>query len=165
MAFKIRRAQTSDLPAITQIYNEAGVWTTASYDTEPVSVANRAAWLALHEVRDHPVLVLLDDDQVVGYAEYDSFRDKAGYAHTVEHTLYIREGYRSAGGGRMLLSALVDHARGQRVHAMLGFIDSANADSIQFHRSLGFHEVARLPEVGRKFGRWLDVVIVQRILG
>lgn len=165
MALKIRRAQTEDLPAIAQIYNEAGVGTTASYDTDPVSVADCVSWLRRHEIRDHPVLVLVEDGEVVGYAEYDTFRDTAGYAHTVEHTVYIKEGHRSAGGGRMLMSALIDHARGQRVHAMLGFIDSANTDSIEFHQSLGFSEVARMPQVGRKFDRWLDLVIVQRILG
>ncbi|MDO4785168.1 MAG: GNAT family N-acetyltransferase [Propionibacteriaceae bacterium] len=165
MALKIRRARADDLAAIAQIYNEAGVQTTASYDTEPVSLESRTAWLKLHEVRDHPVLVLVRDEEVVGYAEYDSFRDKAGYAHTVEHTIYVREGHRSAGGGRMLMAALIDHARGQQVHTMVGFIDSANTDSIEFHRSLGFSEVGRMPQAGRKFGSWLDLVIVQRILG
>lgn len=164
MSFVIRRARSADLPTITDIYNAAGVGTTASYDLDPVTVEDRAAWLAKHAAKDHPVLVLAADGVVVGYANYGTFRDKAGYAHTVEHSVYIRDGYRASGGGRMLMNALIDHARGHGVHAMLGFVDADNAHSIDFHRRLGFVEVARMPEVGRKFDRWLDVVIMQLTL-
>lgn len=165
MSFTIRRAQIADLPTITEIYNQAGVETTASYDLVPVSLDNRAEWLARHEARDHPVLVLEDQGQVVGYADYSYFRDKAGYAQTMEHTVYIAQGRRNLGGGRMLMGALIDHARGQGVHALVGVIDSENRESITFHQSLGFLEVGRMPEVGHKFGRWLDLIIMQLILG
>lgn len=165
MAFMIRRAQPADLPAITAIYNIAGVGTTASYDLEPVSIADRARWLARHEAKDQPVLVLVSDAEVVGYANYGTFRDKAGYAHTVEHSVYIADGHRASGGGRMLMNALIDHARGHGVHVMLGIIDAENAESIEFHTRLGFVQVGRLPEVGRKFDRWLDLVIIQLTLG
>ena len=158
----IRSANHEDLPAIVEIYNEGGVATTASYDVEPVTLEDRAAWFERLRNQGHPVLVLEENGQVVGFASYGSFRDKAAYLHTVEHSVYVAEGRRSNGVGRMLLGALLDHARGRGVHIMVGVLDADNMASRAFHKSLGFIESAVLPEVGRKFGRWLDVVFVTR---
>lgn len=158
----IRPATAADLPAITAIYNEAGVGTTASYDLEPVSVDERRAWWQNKLAHDHPVLVSEVDGEVTGFAAYGTFRDKAGYAHTVEHSVYVADGHRAAGVGRMLMSALVDHAIGHGVHVMIGVLDADNEASVAFHERLGFVEVGRMPEVGFKFGRWLDAVFVQR---
>ena len=158
----IRSANHEDLPAIVEIYNEGGVATTASYDVEPVTLEDRAAWFERLRNQGHPVLVLEENGQVVGCASYGTFRDKAAYRHTVEHSVYVAEGSRSNGVGRMLLCALLDHARGRGVHVMLGVLDADNTASRAFHKSLGFIESAVLPEVGRKFGRWLDVVFVTR---
>ena len=97
---------------------------------------------------------------MAGFASYGPFRDKAAYLHTVEHSVYVAEGSRSNGVGRMLLGALLDHARGRGVHVMIGVLDADNTASRAFHKNLGFVESAVLPEVGRKFGRWLDVVFV-----
>ena len=161
----IRSANHEDLPAIVEIYNEGGVATTASYDIEPVTLEERAAWFERLRNQGHPVLVLEENGRVVGFASYGSFRDKAAYLHTVEHSVYVAEGSRSNGVGRMLLCALLDHARGRGVHVMLGVLDADNMASRAFHKSLGFIESAVLPEVGRKFGRWLDVVFVTRRFG
>jgi len=158
----IRSANHEDLPAIVEIYNEGGVATSASYDVEPVTLEDRAAWFERLRNQGHPVLVLEENGQVVGFASYGPFRDKAAYPHTVEHSAYVAEGSRSNGVGRMLLCALLDHARGRGVHVMLGVLDADNTASRAFHKSLGFIESAVLPEVGRKFGRWLDVVFVTR---
>ena len=158
----IRSANHEDLPAIVEIYNEGGVATTASYDIEPVTLEERAAWFERLRNQGHPVLVLEENGRVVGFASYGSFRDKAAYLHTVEHSVYVAEGSRSNGVGRMLLCALLDHARGRGVHVMLGVLDADNMASRAFHKSLGFIESVVLPEVGRKFGRWLDVVFVTR---
>ena len=158
----IRSANHEDLPAIVEIYNEGGVATTASYDIEPVTLEERAAWFERLRNQGHPVLVLEENGRVVGFASYGSFRDKAAYLHTVEHSVYVAEGRRSNGVGRMLLGALLDHARGRGVHIMVGVLDADNMASRAFHNSLGFIESAVLPEVGRKFGRWLDVVFVTR---
>ena len=161
----IRPAQPRDLPAITDIFNEAGVGTTASYALEPVSLDDRRAWWERLTAAGYPVLVLEDDDEVVGFASYSQFRPLAGYAHTVEHSVYIRSGRRAAGAGRMLMLALIDYARGRGVHVMVGVVDGANVESLTFHRKLGFTESGRLPQVGRKFDRWLDVVFVTLVLG
>ena len=158
----IRSANHEDLPAIVEIYNEGGVATTASYDVEPVTLEERTAWFERLRNQGHPVLVLEENGRVVGFASYGSFRDKAAYLHTVEHSVYVAEGRRSNGVGRMLLGALLDHARGRGVHIMVGVLDADNMASRAFHKSLGFIESAVLPEVGRKFGRWLDVVFVTR---
>ena len=156
----IRSASHEDLPAIVEIYNESGVATTASYDVEPATLEERTAWFERLRNQGHPVLVLEEDGRVVGFASYGPFRDKAAYLHTVEHSVYVAEGSRSNGAGRMLLGALLDHAQGCGVHVMIGVLDADNAASRAFHKSLGFVESAVLPEVGRKFGRWLDVVFV-----
>lgn len=160
----IRPAQSRDLPAITEIFNEAVVGTTASYALDPVTVDDRRAWFERLTGAECPVLVLEDDGEVIGYASYAQFRPLAGYAHTVEHSVYIRSGRRAAGGGRMLMLALLDYARGRGVHVMVGVVDGSNEDSLAFHRKLGFVESGRLPEVGRKFDRWLDVVFMTQVL-
>ena len=158
----IRPATADDLPVITEIYNEAGVGTTASYDLEPVSVEERRAWWQSKISHGFPVLVSELDGVVTGFAAYGSFRDKAGYAQTVEHSVYVADGHRASGVGRMLMLALIDHAIGHGVHVMIGCLDADNAASIAFHEKLGFVEVGRMPQVGRKFDRWLDALFVQR---
>lgn len=160
----IRPAHARDIPAVTDIYNEAAVGTTASYALEPVTVADRQAWFERLSAADYPILVMEDrDGLIVGYASYSQFRTLEGYKHTVEHNVYIRDGHRASGSGRMLMTALIDYARGRGVHVMVGVIDATNEASIAFHEKLGFHVAGRLPQVGRKFGRWLDVVFVTRI--
>lgn len=163
MPLMIRPATAADLQAITDIYNEAGVGTTASYDIEPVTLPDRMEWFAHKQRKGYPTLVGVEDGAVVGFAGYGQFRDKAGYDHTVEHSVYVVESHRAAGIGRMLMNALIDYARGHGVHVMVGALDGENEASLAFHRSLGFEEVGRLPQVGRKFHRWLDVVFVQQI--
>lgn len=104
---------------------------------------------------------------VVGVATYGDFRDsvqREGYRFTVEHTIHVDEHTRGLGVGRALMEALVDRARAAGLHAMIGAIDGENQESLAFHERLGFVEVGRLPEVGRKFDRWLDLVLVQRTL-
>ncbi|NHB85541.1 N-acetyltransferase [Tessaracoccus sp. HDW20] len=160
----IRPANAKDIEAITAIYNEAGVGTTASYALEPVTVDDRRAWFDRLAGGNFPVLVFEDGGVVTGYASYGPFRSLGGYANTVEHSVYIASGHRAAGAGRMLMMALIDVARGAGVHVMVGVIDGANTESIAFHERLGFEVTGRLPEVGHKFGQWRDVVFVTRIL-
>ncbi|QLQ15405.1 MAG: N-acetyltransferase family protein [Micropruina sp.] len=160
----LREATAADLPAILDIYNEAVRTTTASWDLEPVSLASRQRWFAEHEAADHPVLVAVRDGEVVGWTAYGRFRDKAGYDATMEHTVYVRADARGGGIGRALLQSLVGIARLRGVHALLGALSSENTGSLALHRSLGFVEVGRMPQVGRKFDRWLDLVWVELLL-
>ena len=163
----IRDCTVEDLPASLDIYNALTETTTIAWSELRVSLESRAAWFADQQGREFPVLVAVDDGAVVGIASYGDFRGYPhweGYRFTVEHSIHVRDDRRGAGIGRMLLEALIDRARAADVHVMVGAIDGDNKDSIRFHARLDFVEVARMPEVGFKFGRWLDLVLMQKIL-
>ena len=151
----IRPAQQTDLRAITE-----GVGTTASWALEPVTLEERQGWFDRLTRSDFPVLVLVESDQVVGFASYGPFRPLAGWSPTVEHSVYIRDGHRAAGGGRMLMNALIDYARGRGVHTMVGVIDASNKRSVSFHERLGFRTVGSMAEAGRKFDQWHDALFM-----
>jgi len=159
-----RPAIWADLPAILTIYNDAVLHTTASYDLEPVSIANRAAWMAGHEERGEPVIVAELGGEVAGFGAYGPFRTKAGYRFTVEHSVYVSAGRRGQGIGRLLLEPLIAHARSAGMHTMIAGIDAENEVSLRLHRSCGFFEVARFRQVGHKFGRWLDLICLELVL-
>ena len=163
----IRAAISDDLPAITAIYNVLLETTTHEWTEQLHAVAERAEWLAEQNATGRPALVAVIGDEVVGWATYGDFRDSTrwpGYRFTVEHSIHVREDHWGQGVGRMLIDALIDRARREGKHVMVAGIDAANAGSIRFHERLGFVEVARMPEIGEKFGRRLDLVLMQRIL-
>jgi L-amino acid N-acyltransferase YncA len=170
----IRDATPADIGAITEITNALIATTTYEWTSTPHTVADRLEWLARHLVEGHPVLVAVDttaddaDDHsresVVGWAGYGDFRDTAkwpGYLPVVEHTIHVRQGSWGRGTGRQLMDALADRARTTGKTAMIGAIDGENVDSVEFHLRLGFVEVGRMPGIGEKFGRPLDLVLVQ----
>jgi L-amino acid N-acyltransferase len=120
-----------------------------------------------HAAAGNPVLVAEVEGRVIGFAASDDFRDTAkwpGYRFTVEHTIHIDAAHQGSGVGGSLLQALLRRATTAGKHVMIGAIDGDNAGSIRFHQRHGFIEVARLPETGFKFGRWLDLVLLQRTL-
>lgn len=162
---RVRPAEQGDLPGILAIYNHVIETSTAVYMHEPVPIEDRAAWLAARAARGFPVLVAAGEDAVLGFASYADWRGAwPGYRHTVEHSVHVREGLRGQGVGRALMQALIPLAERQGMHVMLGAVDAANEASLRFHERLGFERVAHFREVGRKFGRWLDLVFVQRLL-
>jgi L-amino acid N-acyltransferase len=164
----VRTAVIDDVGAVTDIYNATVLTSTVAWTDAPDSVESRRAWFDARRAAGHAVVVATVDDDVVGFAAYGDFRDSAkwpGYRFTVEHTIHVADGHRGAGIGEALMNDLVARAASAGLHAMVGGIDADNAGSIRFHRRLGFVEVARMPEVGFKFGRWLDLVLVQRTLG
>jgi phosphinothricin acetyltransferase len=160
----IRVAGEGDLEAITAIYNDAVLTTTASWDDEVVTLDNRRAWLAEHNTDPNVTLVAEIDGQVVGFAGYGRYREKAGYDLTVEHSVYLTPAAQGQGLGTRLLTELVNAATDRGMHVMVGGLSADNESSLRLHTRLGFVETARMPEVGMKFGRWLDLVFVQRIL-
>lgn len=160
----IRDAEDSDLDAITAIHNHAVVHTTAIWNEEAVDRADRAAWLADRATRGYPVLVAVDGGEVLGYASYAQWRPHSGYRLTVEHSVYVRDDQRGRGIGRTLMHALIDRARAAGLHVMIGGVESGNTASIALHERLGFAEVGRMPQVGAKFGRWLDLSMLQLVL-
>lgn len=161
---EVRPATQADLPAIRDIYNLAGVPTTATWDLEPVDLANRETWFERLTAAGCPVFVLTDDGVALGYAAYAPFRPHGGYRHTVEHSIYVMPGRQSLGGGTMLMEHLIRYATEHDVHVMVGGLDAGNEGSRRFHRKFGFREVGVLPEVGRKFDRWLDLLFVTKVL-
>lgn len=163
----IRDATHSDLPAITAIYNALLETTTHEWTETLHSVAEREQWLTAKAATGRPALVAVVAGEVVGWATYGDFRDSErwpGYRFTVEHSIHVREDCWGRGIGRELINALVERARREGKHVMVAGIDSENTGSVRFHERLGFFEVGRLPEVGEKFGRRLDLVLMQRML-
>jgi L-amino acid N-acyltransferase YncA len=163
----VRDATEGDLPAIRDIYNALIETTTVAWTEVPESLEQRQDWFADQTRAGWPVLVAEDDRAVIGFAAYGAFRGQGkwpGYRHTVEHTVHVCRAAWGVGVGRALMSELFDRARASEVHVMVGAIDRGNESSIRFHEGLGFSTVARMPEVGIKFGQWLDLVLMQRIL-
>jgi len=171
----IRDATGADMAAVTTIYNALIDTTTVAWTEQHQTLEERLAWFAEQQADGNTVLVAVDDERrdapghepVVGFAAYGSFRGAGrwpGYRYTVEHTIHLDRSCWGAGLGRQLLEALIGRARDAGMHVMVGAIDGDNTGSIDFHERLGFVEVARMPEVGRKFDRWLELVLMQRIL-
>ena len=167
MTITVRDCTLRDLPATLEIFNELIPTTTVAWRAEPFTIEMRREWFERQQERGYPVLVAERAGELVGVASYGDFRNTTqfeGYRFTVEHSIHVRGDQRGAGVGRVLLDVLMGHARTADVHVMVGAIDGDNVDSIRFHERMGFVEVARMPETGFKFGRWLDLVLMQRIL-
>ncbi|HAM45355.1 MAG TPA: GNAT family N-acetyltransferase [Propionibacteriaceae bacterium] len=158
---QLREAVPADLPALLDIYNDAILTSTSSWDYEPWSPVQHADWYAHKAENGYPLLVAVEGSELLGYATYGEFRPKIGYAATREHSVYVRDAARGSGVGSRLMSELIDRAQRSGVHALIGAIAADNEASLALHARLGFVEVGRLPEVGRKFDRWLDLVFVQ----
>lgn len=161
---QIRDAGVADLEAITTIHNHAVVHTTAIWNEDPVDVDDRAAWLGERSCDGFPVIVAVDETGVLGYAAYGRWRPHSGFRHTVEHSVYVRADAQGRGVGRRLLTALIERARAQGIHVMVAAVESGNTASIALHERLGFVETGRMPQVGAKFGRWLDLSFLQLTL-
>ena len=164
MSIDIDDALDADLAAILEIHNHAVSATTASWSYRTVDLDDRKAWLAGKRADGFPVLAAKLDGEVAGYASYGAFRAWDGYLHTVESSVYVRPDFHRQGVGGRLLSGLIERARNQHLHVMVAAIGAENAPSITLHARLGFREVGRLPQIGAKFGRWLDLVLMQLIL-
>ena len=167
MNLEVRDMVPADLPATLDIYNQLIESTTVAWTERPKTLGERRAWFAEQCRRGFPTLVAVDDREVVGMTSYGDFRDSIhwpGYRFTAEHSIHVRDDRRRGGIGRVLMHELIARARRNDIHVLVAGIDSDNFDSIRFHEQLGFVEVARLPETGHKFGRWLDLVLMQHIL-
>ena len=165
MSIYIRPAQTTDIPAILAIYNDAVLNTTASYDYEPSTLQQRTLWYEQHQQQGFPVLVAVNEaDTVVGWGSLSKFREKIGYQFSVEHSVYVDAAQRRQGTGRLILQALIEAAQAMGKHTMIGGVDASNEASLCLHRSLGFEQAAHFKQVGYKFDRWLDLVFFQRSL-
>jgi phosphinothricin acetyltransferase len=160
----IRPATEADLPAILAIHNHHIAETLAIWRYAPVDLAERRAWFQERQAKGCPVLVAEESGEAVGYASYGPFRAGEGYHRTVENSIYVRNDCQGRGLARSLMQALIREARAQGRHVMVAGIGLPNEASVRLHAGLGFVEAGRLKEVGWKFDRTLDLLLMQLIL-
>jgi L-amino acid N-acyltransferase YncA len=159
-----RLVERRDAEAIRAIYNIEVLESTVTFDLVARTLADQLAWIDEHS-GGHPALVAVDDaDEVVGFASVSPYRSRPAYAPTVEDSVYVRRDQRGSGVGKLLLADLVIATRDHGFHSIIARIVGGHDASIALHRACGFSEIGIEQEVGRKFGRWLDVVLMQRML-
>jgi phosphinothricin acetyltransferase len=160
----LRLATDADADAIRAIYNREVEGTTVTFDLVPRDHAQQVAWLADHDGAHPATVATAPDGEVVGFGSLSPWRDRPAYSTSVEDSLYVREDQRGQGLGRILLADLLDRATAHGFHAVFARIVGGHEASIALHVALGFEVAGVEREVGRKFGRWLDVVVLERIL-
>ena len=159
----IRPATPADLPGILEIYNDAVLHTTATYDYEPRTLEHRAAWFEERTREGYPVFVAVEGvGRVAGWSALNPFHARFGYRFTAENSVYVAADRRGQGVGKLLLPPLIEGARVKQLHAIIAAIDAANEASLRLHAAFGFEKVGHFKETGFKFGRWLDVVYLER---
>jgi L-amino acid N-acyltransferase YncA len=163
---RVRAATRADLPRILEIHNDAVLTTTAIFHYAPQTLHEREAWFDARVAGGWPVVAVADaaTDQVLAYGTYGPFRAWPAYKYSVEHSVYVHKDARGRGLGRRALVALIDAAEAGGYHTMIAGVVADNLASLALHRALGFVEVARFREVGFKFGRWLDLCFLQKML-
>lgn len=159
----IRPATIHDLPAITAVYNDAIRKTVATFDTEPKSAEEQKLWFNAHGTH-YPIIVAEEDGAIVGWASLSQYSDRCAYSDTAEVSVYVAEPHRGKGIGRKLLKQLIERGRKAALHVLIARIADGNEVSIQLFESQGFPHVGVLKEVGRKFGRLINVYIMQKLL-
>lgn len=164
MSFSTRTYQESDAPAILEIINNSILHTSHNYDYEAKTLEDIQR-LFTEKLKDgFPILVGEINGEVGGYATFGKFRAKPGYNKTIEHSIYLNEKAQGKGLGSKMMEELIQIATIQGYHVMIAGMDSENSGSYRFHTRFGFKEVARMPEVGFKFGKWQTLVFMQLIL-
>jgi phosphinothricin acetyltransferase len=161
----IRPANRADLPGILEIYNEAVLNTTATYDYEPRTLEHRTQWFEEHQRDSYPVFVAQDEaGRIVGWSALNPFHARMGYRFTSENSVYVAADSRGRGIGRLLLAPLLEAGRARGLHAIIAVIDADNEASIRLHAKFGFEKVGHFKQTGFKFNRWLDVVYMEKLL-
>ena len=154
-----------ELEPIQAILNEAILHTTALYDEEPRSREVMEAWFDEKEKNQFPILGFRDEaGAFMGFGTYGRFRPHAGYRFSIEHSVYVDAQFRGRGVGQRLVQELIQRARQQNYHMMIGVIDADNTASVSLHEKMGFRSCGHIQHAGFKFGRWLDLVLYQKVL-
>ena len=163
MATEVRLATRDDAEAIRTIYNREVTGSTVTFDLVPRSLEDQRAWLEAH-AGAHPAVVAVDDGEVTGFGSLSPYRSRPAYATTVEDSVYVHHAHRGTGVGRLVLAELVRLAGVHGFHAVMARIVGGHEASIALHTRCGFELVGVEREVGRKFGRWLDVALMQKLV-
>ena len=158
----IRPANLDDLEAITAIYNEAVLTTDATFDTETRTLAEQQTWFDYHDKR-HPILVAELGGIIVGWASLSEWSIRTAYRDTVEVSIYIKDGFRNQGIGRMLLDNILVTGQNLGIHVVIARITGGNEHSVYLHEKAGFEHIGVMKEVGNKSNRLLDVYLMQKI--
>jgi L-amino acid N-acyltransferase YncA/GrpB-like predicted nucleotidyltransferase (UPF0157 family) len=158
-----RKATVSDIEAITEIYNEAVLTTTATFDTDPKSTAEQSRWFQSHDER-HPICVAVFDGNVVGWISLSRWSDRPAYNNTGETSFYVKSEYRGKGIGTTLLQTMINEAQRLKYHTIIARIAGESDVSLHVHANFSFVRIGILKEVGLKFGKLLDVHILQKML-
>jgi L-amino acid N-acyltransferase YncA len=164
MEIKIRSYQIKDAQAILEIINYNILNATALYDYEPRTLENQMAILEEKLSKGFPIVVAAEEETVVGFGYYSEFRFREAYKFTVEHSVYAHPNHIGKGIGKLILKNLIDLAKAQKLHTMIGVIDAENQSSIEFHKKFGFEIAGTIKESGFKFNRWLHSVFMQKML-
>ncbi len=164
MEIKIRPYQIEDTQAILEIINYNILNSTALYDYEPRTLENQIAIFDDKLKKGFPIIVATENEIVVGFGYYSEFRFREAYKFTVEHSVYAHPNHIGKGIGKLILENLIDLAKAQNLHTMIGVIDSENQSSIDFHKKFGFKIAGTIKDSGFKFDRWLHSVFVQKML-
>jgi L-amino acid N-acyltransferase YncA len=159
---QLRLAEPADLEAITEIYNREVLTATSTFDTQPKKPSEQMEWLNRHTGR-HPVVVALEGQQLVGWASLSAWSDRCAYADTAEMSIYVKEGFRGRGIGKSLAVELIDRAKASGLHTLIARISETGAASIALLERLGFSSIGIMKEVGNKFGKLLDVHLMQLV--
>lgn len=161
----IRCTHDRHAAAILAIFNEVILNSTALYDYHPRTPQSMVPWFEAKARGGFPVIGVEDEcGRLLAFGSYGSFRAFPAYKYTVEHSVYVHREHRGQGLGATVMRALIDAARHHDVHVMIGAIDATNAASVALHERLGFKHAGTLPQVGFKFGRWLDLAFYQLVL-
>jgi len=158
----IRKAKPRDLPRITEIYNEAITTTTATFDTTPKTMEEQRLWFKDHGAKN-PIMVAEQDERIIAWGALSKWSDRCAYTDTAEVSLYVREPYQGKGIGTQLLKQLLEEGKQQGLHAVIARITEGNSHSISLHESLGFFPIGTMKEVGVKFGKRLDVHLLEKL--
>ena len=158
----VRKAQQKDLPMITEMYNDAIKMTTATFDTTPKTIEEQCLWFQDHG-KKNPIMVAEQDGRIIAWGALSKWSDRCAYTDTAEVSLYVTEPYQGKGIGTQLLTHLLEEGHRQGLHAVIARITEGNTHSLSLHESLGFFPIGVMKEVGVKFGKRLDVHLLEKI--
>lgn len=160
---EIRKAKIDDLLGITSIYNDAIKNTVATFDTKTKTFEEQKVWFDRHGSKN-PIIIAIDNRNIVGWAALSKWSNKEAYCNTAEISVYVKDSFEKKGIGRKLIQEILKKGKKAGLHLIIARITNENQVSIHLHESVGFTQVGVMKECGYKFGKWLDVILMQKLL-